>query len=323
MSNALIVSPTQPAQLAQLEHAGAAANRAAASHVFSAYAQRRPASTLRRQRADLATFATFLVAIGAAENPNFSEQPDAWAGVTWGLVAAFVQWQLSEGYAIGSINVRLATVKRYAQLAMQAGALAPTEYALIKTVGGFRHAEGRNVDAQREKTRKGAKKAEATAIGAGQALALKDQADPRDAILMCILLDHGLRCGELAALQVSALDLAAGTLTFYRSKVHKTQTHQLTADTLRAAMKYLVTPRSGSLFGMSTREINRRVGELGRTLGVERLSPHDCRHYWATAAARGKTDPKSLQDAGGWTSPAMVLRYIESAAIANAGVRLG
>jgi integrase len=239
------------------------------------------------------------------------------------LVAAFVQWLLQEGYAIGSINVRLSTVKKYVQLATQAGAVSPTEYALIKTVAGFRHAEGRNVDQSREKTRKGTKKAEATTIGAGQTLLLKDQADPRDALLMCILLDHGLRCGEVAALEISAIDVAAGTLTFYRSKVHKTQTHRLTIDTLRAALAYLKQRTSGSLFGMNTREINRRVGQLGKAIGIEKLSPHDLRHFWATAAVRGKTNIKSLQDAGGWTSPAMPLRYVESQAIANEGVKLG
>lgn len=321
MSSALIVSPTAP--LAQIAGAGAAANRAAASHVFSAYQQRRPANTLRRQRADLDCFMTFLRAVGAEPAGQLVEDPQAWAGITWGLVAAFVQWQLQQGYAIGSINVRLATVKRYAQLAIQAGALSPTEYALIKTVGGFRHSEGRNVDAQRETTRRGAKKAEATAIGASQALALKDQADPRDALLLCILLDHGLRCGEVAALQVSSIDLGAGTLTFYRSKVHKTQTHRLSADTLRAAMKFLARPRSGSLFEMSTREINRRVGDLGAVLGIERLSPHDCRHFFATAAVRGGTSITALQEAGGWSSIAMPARYVQSAAIANEGVRLG
>jgi len=313
MSSALTITTVGARLLpARIASASAAANRAAASHVFSAYAQRRPVNTLRRQRADLDCFATFLVGIGATQNPNFSEQAEAWTDITWGLVAAFVQWQLNEGYAIGSINVRLSTVKKYAQLAMQAGALSPTEYALIKTVAGFRHSEGRNVDAQREQTRKGAKTAEATAIGAGHAVALKDQADPLDALLMCILLDHGLRCGEVVTLATSACDLAAGTLTFYRAKVHKTQIHRLRTDTLRAAMKHLAEPQSGSLFGMTTREINRRVGELSKAFGIDKLSPHDCRHFWGTAAARGKTDPKSLQDAGAWTSPAMVLRYIES-----------
>jgi integrase len=238
-------------------------------------------NTPRRQRADLVLFATFLRAAG-----QLAGEPEAWAGVTGGLAAAFVQWQLQEGSAIGSINIWLSTVKKYAQLATQAGAVSPTEYALIKTVAGFRHAEGRNVD-------------------------------------MCILLDHGLRCGEVAGLEIPAIDVGAGTLTFYRSKVHKTQKHRLTTDTLRAALAYLKQRTSGSLFGMTTCQLNRRVGQLGRAIGIEKLSPHDLRHFWATAAVRGKTDIKSLQDAGGWASPAMPLRYVESQAIANEGVRLG
>jgi hypothetical protein len=139
---------------------------------------------LRRQRADLVCFASFLASCGASVGQCLADEPEDWAGVTWGLIAAFVQWQLQEGYPIGSINVRLATVKRYAQLAMQAGAISPTEYALIKTVGGFRYAEGRNVDAQRATTRRGAQKAEATQIGAGQAQALKEQAELSDALLI-------------------------------------------------------------------------------------------------------------------------------------------
>jgi hypothetical protein len=39
-------------------------------------------------------------------------------------------------------------------------------------------------------------------------------------------------------------------------------------------------------------------------------------------AIRNGTDVKSLQDAGGWSSPAMPVRYAESAAIANQGVKL-
>ena len=139
---------------------------------------------------------------------------------------------------------------------------------------------------------------------------------------MCLLLDHGLSVGEVAILTVAGLDLAAGTFTFYRPKVDKVQVHRMTADTLRAALAYLRqdAPAHGAL---STRAINARVGELGAAIGLVELSPHDCRHYWATQAIRNGTDIKSLQDAGGWTSPAMPLRYAASAAIANEGVRLG
>ena len=58
-------------------------------------------------------------------------------------------------------------------------------------------------------------------------------------------------------------------------------------------------------------------------IGIEGLSAHDCRHYWATQAARNGTPIDRLQDAGGWSSVAMPMRYIEKAKIANDGVKLG
>ena len=52
---------------------------------------------------------------------------------------------------------------------------------------------------------------------------------------MCLLLDHGLRLGELALLDVTAFDLTAGLMIFDRPRVSKVQTHELTRDTLKAA----------------------------------------------------------------------------------------
>jgi integrase len=73
---------------------------------------------------------------------------------------------------------------------------------------------------------------------------------------------------------------------------------------------------------VNTRSINERVDQLGEAIGIKGLSPHDCRHYYATDAIRNGTDIKSLQDASGWNSPAMSLRYAESAKVANSGVKL-
>jgi integrase len=61
---------------------------------------------------------------------------------------------------------------------------------------------------------------------------------------------------------------------------------------------------------------------LGKEIGLDHLSAHDCRHYWATCAAKNGTDPFVLQEAGGWSSLAMPRRYIEDNEIANEGVKL-
>lgn len=103
----------------------------AARHTLAGYRSRKAANTLRRQDADLALFARFLGETGVIVG-DLGTQPEAWEGVTWGLVEGFVRWQLQQGYSVGSVNVRLSTVKAYAKLALKAGTLSATEYALIR-----------------------------------------------------------------------------------------------------------------------------------------------------------------------------------------------
>lgn len=327
------VPPSNP-----LAPATQAANPPATRGAFADYQERKAAHTRRRQAADLALFASYLVDAGI-DAGNIGEDPEAWRGITWILIEGFTRWMLTSGYALGSINVRLSTLKTYAGLAAKAGALDPTEWALIRTVSG-----SQPMHQARETTRRGPKKAAATEITPDQAAHLKSQPDTpqgrRDALLMCLLLDHGLRVGEVVLLEARHLDLQTGLLQFYRPKVDMEQKHKLTADTLQAARAYFdagdmpaVGPvlraslKSGELgpVGLSTRAITKRVAVLGAAVGIgalpgqSRLSAHDCRHFWATWWA-GKVDPLRLQEAGGWSSLAMPRRYVKAAEIANKGM---
>lgn len=338
-----------------LQQAGAAANAAAARHAFDDYRQRKSANTLRAHDTDLALFADYLGAFGhTVEGTALATDPACWHGITWGLVEGFVKWQLQQAYAIGSVNRRLSTVKKYATLAAKAGALDPTERALIRDVAGYSHKEAAKVDEKRQDagqdTRRQndggpVKKAAHIRIPRAAANRLKRERPDtpqgrRDAVLMCLLLDHGLRCGEVAGLTVDAVNLTDGLLTFYRPKVDKVQQHRLTPDTRAALLAYEAAgdmPAAGLLLrasrksaagelthsGMSERAITKRVHALGKAAGIEGLSAHDCRHYWATTAAKNKTDPFRLQEAGGWNSLAMPRLYVEAARIANDGVNLG
>ncbi|MBX2997783.1 MAG: site-specific integrase [Caldilineaceae bacterium] len=346
MSTALTTTTQTTAieRAGQMAQAGQIANSYAERGVFADYLTRKSGETIRRQRADLGLFADFLCAAGVTDCPTADDlmgSPATWQGVTWGLVEAFREWQVSQGYAVGSVNVRLSTVKAYAGLATKAGVLSAQNHALIKTVAGYSRKEAKRVDERREQTRTGAKKAASISLTKEQADALKAQPDTpqgrRDAVIMALLLDHGLRVGELAGLEVAHFNLKAGTFTFYRPKVDKEQTHKLTADSLRAVRAWLTsgdaTPfgpllrgsrKGGKLTesGMTERAITDRVRVLGESVGVAGLSAHDCRHYWATRAAQQGTDPFRLQEAGGWSSLAMPRRYVEDARIANEGVKL-
>lgn len=382
------------AQNAAIVAAGQAANHYAALSAFADYLSRKSRNTLRAQRADLAIFAEYVneaVHEGAAQlravpadeltpeqaallayidaGPQLPDAdslqaaPAAWHGVTWGLVAGFRAWMLVKGYAVGSINRHLSTVKVYAKLAAQAGAISAQDAAMLRTVTGYGGTEGKRVDEKRQEaqqaTRTGRKKAQHITISYDQAQLLKAQPctpqGRRDAVLMCLLLDHGLRVGEVAILQVTDFDVRAGTFSFYRPKVDKVQTHRMTADTLRAVAVWLATdaPAAGPLLrgsrkagkqverskrgekgtkvygngkltepGMSDRAITARVQELGEAVGLVGLSAHDCRHYWASRAATAGTDAFALRDAGGWSSLAMPSRYVEAATIANERVKL-
>lgn len=304
-------------------------------------------NTLRAYRADLDKFSEFL---GVAKWPDppsgetLQTTAAAWAGVSHGLVTAFRNWQLQNGAAVKSVNRALTAVRRYCGLAFAAGVIDETAHALIATVQGYSGKDAKRIDERRQdagkRTRVGNKKADHVSLSDEQAAALKAQPDTpqgrRDALLMCLLLDHGLRVGEVAGLRVADVDLKAGELVFYRPKVDKTQRHKLTADTLRAARAWvdagecpafddaplLRSSRKGGELtdaGMTTRSISERVRTLGAAVGVEGLSAHDCRHAWATRWA-GKVDVFRLQEAGGWSSLAMPRRYTEWARIANEGM---
>lgn len=340
-----------------LHVAGNLADEVARRHVLSSYLERRATETVERQHWDIQAFATYLteaqiettgIALDLLDWQHQQIKPllslEAWGQMTDGLVEGFVRWQLARGYAIGSINVRLSTIKTYCSLACRAGFLSPDMLARIKLVTGFRHQEGVNVDATRNIKRIGTKKEREIVLTKEQVRQLKDQPDTlqgwRDRVLLCFFLDHGLRCGELAMLTRADIDLTSGKFHVYRQKVDKHQYHKMSDDTLLAVINYLqrvsLKPKERLLRGsqksrtgnrlqgcMSQRAVTARMNVLGKQIGIDHLSAHDGRHTWATAAARAKTDVKTLADAGGWASITTPYnRYVKANAIANEGVKL-
>jgi integrase len=344
--------PLAQASSSRIALAGQIANEKAREGVLERYRERKTEQTLRRQRADIALFERYLTEAQAALQ-NMADDLAQWGHITFGLVEGFQRWQLQQGYSIGSVNVRTDTIRMYCTLAMQAGFLDPSERALIYTIRKLNPKEGRNIDEKRKKrgikTRKDhTKKDRPVVVDPLLCRRLKDHlrvSDTdlarRDLLLICLLADHGLRCGEVASLKASSICLARGTLTFYRHKVNKTQTHYLTDDTTMAARLYFerfhptdhlfegdprtekvlpdgrVRPGKAREDGLDDTSINARVRVLGRLIGIKNLSPHDLRHSWATEHARQGVNVKALQQAGGWSSPYMPLHYVQDNEIAN------
>ena len=323
-----------------LVRAGQLANQYAGRDAFVDYQARISVNTLRAQINSLAHLADYLTDLGIQVG-DLQLDPQAWHGMTYGLIVGFRRWLLERGYAVGSINLHLTTIRVYSRLAAETGAISAEDHILIAGVKGYSRKEAQRVDDRREVTRRGRKKSEHISFSLDQARRLKRQPDTpqgrRDTLMMCLLLDHGLRVGEVAALRVDDFDLKAGEMHFYRPKVSKVQTHQLTEDTSAALERWFsrrdaptrpfapilrASRRGGELdkAGMSERAITKRVGDLAAQIGMEGVSAHDCRHFWATHWAEDGIDLIRLQEAGGWSSLAMPRRYIEEARIANEGM---
>ena len=360
-------SGLQPRTHTPLEIAGQVANRIAGQNIFQRYLSEKSANTIKRQARDLELFAEYLIdaRIPLENGADFQSSPNAWQGVTWGIVDGFVQWLLREGYAVNSVNARLSTVRTYAQMAVKAGAVDRQEGMLIQSVKGFSRQGGLNVDEQREQTRmeeityaykpegkkrsvvvtrRSTKKRKPTLLSSEQAEALKQVRNDspqawRDALLMCLLLDHGLRASEAVILKAADFDLDTGKATFFRPKVkgtaHEWTTHKLTAQSHKVASYYISTlyppalstdgplilatsrllknGEGGQLLGegLNRVRISERVAWLGKNLGLsKKLSAHDCRHYCATRMARLGYSVDELMAWFGWTSAQTAMRYV-------------
>jgi hypothetical protein len=119
--------------------------------------------TIRRQKTDLVTFARFLASIDTSPG-DFYNDLNAWQGISAGLLEAFIVWQKLQGYSIGTINVRLATVKACCHLAYDTGILDVDTHTHIQGVKGIQRKQARNIDARRETMGVGYKKAQAVDI---------------------------------------------------------------------------------------------------------------------------------------------------------------
>jgi integrase len=338
-----------------LELAGQIADRFARSDAFAEAQATWTENTRRRYLNDLELFSAYLrsARIEREAQAIFSDA-QAWRGMTFGLLKGFRTWLEQRSYATRTIKGCVSTIHVFCRLAgpapVGAGVLDETSLAAILTVKGTGGRKARNLDEDRKRrqipTRRGHKKAEPTQLSTVQALTLKKITThptrppsrehdlllvARDALLMGLLVEHALRCSEVALLTIDSIDLRRGTIKIYRPKTDRTDIQRLHAHTRLAAETYLsqLKREHGPLFTgydpdkpLSTRAINKRVGVLGGEIGIERLSPHDLRHHWAFDALLNQTPLNIVQADGGWETEYMPLRYAHQAGATGGGATI-
>lgn len=145
----------------------------------------------------------------------------------------------------------------------------------------------------------------------------------RDEALVLVLLDTGLRAGELGRLRIQDANLETGEVfvaDFGTGRKTKSRRVYLGRGAIRAVWRYLAK-RDGAQLGDSLfvteqgRPLDRYalkliMGRLGQRAGVVNVHPHRFRHTFAIQYLRNGGDVFTLQRLLGHSSLEMVRRYV-------------
>jgi integrase/recombinase XerC len=161
-----------------------------------------------------------------------------------------------------------------------------------------------------------------------------DFASRRDAAMLLLFLDGGLRLAELAGLQLADVDLP-DRLVYVAGKGSRRSGPRLRAVPLgaratRALDRYVRARRRHPLAqrpelwlgaqgrALSAEGIRKVVGRRGAQAGLKDLHPHALRHSWAAAFRQAGGSEGDLLVLGGWRSRAQLDRYGKATAAERA-----
>jgi site-specific recombinase XerD len=153
--------------------------------------------------------------------------------------------------------------------------------------------------------------------------------DRRDAALLRLMLDTGLRRGEAAAVKLGDLDLDGQAVTilgkgnrpgvaFFGVKTARDLDRYLRmrARHPHAGLPVLWLAQRGPLTGDA---IHHLIARRARMAGIERtVHPHMTRHSWADGMKRAGASEEDIMVLGRWKNRQVMARYGQSAALSRA-----
>lgn len=146
--------------------------------------------------------------------------------------------------------------------------------------------------------------------------------DARDGALIRVMLDNGIRIGEITKLRLADLDLPHGLMKV-DGKGGRWRTIPIGSDACENLIRYLDFRRShrlaalptlwlGTRGRMSDSGIRTMLQRRGRRAGIERrIFPHLLRRTFASMFKRAGGNDSDLMRIGGWRSHAGIIRYTD------------
>jgi integrase len=141
--------------------------------------------------------------------------------------------------------------------------------------------------------------------------------DRRAELIVALMCQLGLRCVEVARLEVPDWDPAAATI-FVRGKADNERVLPVRPEVAVLLNGYLAGRSSGAVFGISAGQISRLVGGWMRAAGIKArpydgVSAHALRHTMASDMLERCGNVRLVQQALGHASLATTQRYLRRA----------
>jgi integrase len=138
--------------------------------------------------------------------------------------------------------------------------------------------------------------------------AFQAEASPAIAALAMFMFLTGARVGEAIALKWDDVDLEAETAIIRQTKVGVERKAHLPASLVAALANVpKVEGRPVFVYQHPDDIVRAWFGAIKRAK-IKRLTPHSCRHGFATGLLRKKIDVVTVAKLGGWKTPAQVLK---------------
>lgn len=153
----------------------------------------------------------------------------------------------------------------------------------------------------------------------------------RDAAIVRLFIDTGMRRAELAGLRVEDLDLDVHQVAYVLGKGRRGRACPFGVKTAMALDRYLRVrgghpgakepwlwlsdrPNRDSSYGLTPSGIRQLIRRRGREAGIGDIHPHQLRHSFAHQWLASGGSEGDLMRLAGWQSRAMLSRYAASAA---------